>query len=144
MARGSYGAWSVASADFREIRDLVVEVMEAEGFHVRRRRITDHDVKVEGIRGSQWLATLGGMLPLGGLLGVGSRVKAVVHCRRSLTESETQCRLAVRCAPVEEMDALEEEYPHSQDRLERIGDSVKARRVFECLVGALQRHGVLA
>lgn len=144
MARGSYGAWAVRSADFREIRDIVVSVLEAEGYHVGRRRVTEHDVKVEGIRGSKMLASLVQMIPLAGLFGFGSRVKATVHCRTSLTEAESASRLAVRCAPVQELDSMEEEYLQSQDRMERVGDDRQAGRCFQRLVEALRRAHVLS
>jgi len=143
MAHGSYGAWSVAPIDFRVLRDLVVEVLEHEGYHVQRRRITDRDVKVVGIHGSKLFAHLGQSLPFGALLGIGSRVKATVHCRRSLTEGDPDLRLTVRCAPIEEFDSLEEEYMQSQDCIERVGDNRRAAQCFKRLVQALHASEII-
>lgn len=139
MARGSYGAWPARSADFEAIRDVAVEILESEGYHVNRRRITDHDVKVEGIHGSKALASLVQAIPFASLFGFGTRVRATIHGRTSLDEGDTDCRLAVRCAPIMELDSMEEEFHTSQDALERVGDHAQARRCFGRLVDALKR-----
>lgn len=139
MARGSYGAWPARSADFAVIRDVAVEILEADGYRVSKRRVTEQEVKVEGIRGSKALASLVQMLPFGPLLGFGTRVRATVRGRASLTDGDTDCRLAVRCAPIMELDSMEEEFHSSQGRLERVGDHAQARRCFGRLVDALKR-----
>lgn len=144
MARGSYGAWSVRSTDFDAIRDVAVEILEAEGYRVSKRRVTDHEVKVEGIRGSKTLASLVNMVPLASLFGFGTRVRATLRVRASLTEADTDYRLAVRCAPIMEMDSMEEELYSSQDRVERVGDDLQARRCFVRLVDALRHAHLIA
>ena len=143
MARGSYGAWTIADVPFTTIRDIAIAVLEDEGYKVSRRSVSDKQVRVQGIRGSKLLAHLGQALPFGGLLGIGSRVKATVLCRRSLTAGDPDLSLTVRCAPVEEWDSLEESLHNSQGHTERIGDNAAARRCFKRLVRELHRRAVI-
>ena len=143
MANVSYGAWPIAEVPFKTIREIAVAVLEDEGYRVHRRRITERQAKIEGIRGSKWFAHLGQQIPFGALLGIGARVKATVLCRRSLTEGDSDLRLSVRCAPVQEWDSVEEEYLTSQGRVERIGDNAKARQCFFKLVNEFRRRAVI-
>ena len=128
---------------FNTVRDAAVAVLEDLGYRVNRRSVSERQVRVQGIRGSKLLARLGQMLPFGTLLGIGSRVKATVLCRRSLTEGDPDLHLSVRCAPVEEWDSLEESLHHSQDHVERVGDNQAAAQCFRRLVGALRRRRVI-
>jgi len=143
MAKVSYGAWPIADIDFKIIRDIALRVLQAEGYRVHRRSLTDRQVKVEGIRGSKLLAYIGQQIPFGMVLGIGARVKATVLCRRSLTEAAAGLRLSVRCASVEEWDSMEEEYLVTQGRIERVGDNRRAGLCFRKLVSEFRRRAVI-
>ncbi len=144
MALGSYGAFSIPPVEFKTIRNVVVGVLREEQYVLQRQRAGRDEMRVVGLRGNAVLATIVTAVPLVGLFGFGTRVRATVTCRKSLTAAASDYRLTIHVEPINETtDEVEGDWAPNNLRVERMGDHAQAKRCFQRLVEALEASDVV-
>jgi hypothetical protein len=83
------------------------------------------------------------MIPGFDIIGIGSRVKVMIRCRKGTEEEPEKYFLQLRCEPIQELSDNKENFWVGQPGGEYIGDHLKSKKWFEKVKRFLEEKGYL-